>query len=72
MADSIWKGIPIKLIDVIIKRHTDNTLDGEINGTLSNEIGNGEGVFQGIPVSSLLYIIFDDGIMGDIKKKSKI
>ena len=61
------KGMPIKLIDIIIKGHTDNTLVGKLNGLFSNEINNDKGVFQGSPISALLYIILADGIMDEYK-----
>ena len=65
------KGVPIKLIEIIIKGHTDNTLAGKLNGELSNEIENDKGVFQGSPISALLYIIFADGIMDEYKNELK-
>ena len=57
----------MKLIDIIIKGHTDNILTGKLNGEFGDEVLNNQGVFQGSPISALLYIIFADGIMGEYK-----
>ena len=64
------KGLPIKFIDLLIKGHSGNTLVGKINGVHSREINNDKGVFQGSPLSALLYIIYGDGIMGEYKMNS--
>ena len=69
MVDTLWKGSPIKFIHNIIQGHDNNTLHGKHDGILGWEIHNNKGVFRGIPVSALLYIIFADGIMKEYKQE---
>ena len=69
MADTLRKGIPTKPIRNIIQGHHGNILQGKHDGQLGREIHNNKGVFQGIPISALLYIIFADGAMGEYKKE---
>ena len=54
---------------MIIKGREGNILHGKHAGVLGEEIKNNKGVFQGSPISALLYIIFADGIMDEYKKK---
>ena len=70
MAATLRKGIPVKLTHNITQRHRVNILHGKHDGQLGRKINNNKGVFQGSPISSLLYIIFVDGVMNDYKKKS--
>ena len=67
MVDSIRKGLPMSLIQNIIKAHKNNILRGKHNGALGNKIQNNKGVFRGIPISALLYTTFADGIMSEYK-----
>ena len=65
------KGLPIRLINFIINGHSDNTLSGRHNGNIGKAVNNDKGVFQGSPISALLYIIFADGIMEEYKEELK-
>ena len=63
------KGLPIKIINGIIKGHGNNLLQGNHNGTRGRKVNNNKGVFQGSPISALLYIIFAGGIMDGYEKE---
>ena len=57
----------LKTVKFIIKCHDGNRLSGKLDGALWGEIISNIGGFQGIPISSLVYIIFADIIMDDYK-----
>ena len=67
------KGLPIKLIQSIKKGHENNWLQGKRNGVrgskINNNNNNNKGVFQGSPISALLYIILADSIMVEYKQE---
>ena len=62
----------MKLIQYICKGHGNNILRGEHDGILGEKINNNnnnKGVFQGSPLSALLYIILDDKVKDEYKMK---
>ena len=59
------KGLPIGLIKTLRIGHENTTLRVKINGDLGRNIENNTGVFQGSPLSALLFIIYLDDMMED-------
>jgi len=59
------KGLPIGLIKTIKQGHENTKLKVKINGNLGGYVENNIGVFQGSPLSALLFIIYLDDMMDD-------
>ena len=57
------------LIQMMPQGHRGNIPQGKHLGEIGTEIGNNEGVFQGSPISAILYITFADGITGEYKNE---
>ena len=57
------KGIPTNLLKIIILGHTDTKLCARHNGKLGTPVNNNTGIFQGSPLSALLFIIYADYAM---------
>ena len=62
------KGLPIKTIQQIIIGRSGNSLFGKHNGVLGAKVDN-KGVFQGSPISALLYIIYAGNLMMEYKNE---
>ena len=58
-------GLPIRFINDIRNGHQGNTLRPKVKGELGKKVGNNIGVFQGSPLSALLFIIYAERIMTD-------
>ena len=63
------KGVPIKLIHRVFKGHDANLLQGKRNAAMGVAIRNNKGVFQGVPISAVLYITIADGVMGEYENE---
>jgi len=69
--DLLWtalyrKGIPLDLILATRKSHENTRLKVKLNGELGPNVTNNCGVFQGSPLSALLFIIYLDDMMDDV------
>merc|ERR1711915_913281 len=64
----IKKGLPIELIRLIIKTHSNTFIRAREKNKLSNKQETNTGVYQGSPLSALLFIIYTDKMMEDYEK----
>ena len=61
------KGLPVQLIQTLRKGHENTKLRVKNCGNLGDHIKNNVGVFQGSPLSALLFIIYLDDMMDDFE-----
>ena len=61
-------GLPREWIREIRAGHTNNTLRPKIQGQLGGKIKNDKGVFQGSPLSALLFIIYQNEMMEEYQE----
>merc|ERR1712228_385067 len=61
----IKKGLPIELIRLIIKTHSNTYIRARGKNKLSQKQEVNTGVYQGSPLSALLFIIYTDKMMED-------
>merc|ERR1712112_154893 len=65
------KGLPLSFINMIKIGHENNQLCSKVKGEYSKLINNNIGVFQGSPLSPILFIIYADYIMSKYNKSIK-
>ena len=63
------KGIPIELIKIIRKTHTKTKLAPKEQNRIGTTIESNIGVYQGSPLSALLFIIYTNQMMGEYEKE---
>ena len=61
------KGVPWDLIKQIRSGHLGNKLYPKYKGTVGAQVYNDKWVFQGSPISAILFIIYFDRLLGNIK-----
>ena len=59
------KGLPRDCIRLIRMGHTDSQLRPKYKGAIGTSTHNNRGVFQGSPISAMLFIIYFDSMMKD-------
>ena len=63
------KGVPWELIKQIRSGHKGNKLCPKYKGVLGPQMYNNKGVFQGSPISAMLFIIYFDHLIGQYEKQ---
>ena len=69
LAGSLREGSPDWTYKMIKIWHINNFLRGWRNNQLSKLIGGNIGGFRGSPLSAQVFIIYDDNVLGEYKKK---
>ena len=65
------KGIPIEMVRLIMKTHSNTKIRARESNRLSKKQETNTGVFQGSPLSALLFIIYTDSMMEKYEKEWK-
>ena len=63
------KGVPIELIKIIRKTHTKTKLAPKEQNRIGTTIESNIGVYQGSPLSALLFIIYTNQMMREYEKE---
>ena len=64
----IKKGLPIELVRLIVKTHSNTYIRAREKNKLSKKQEINTGVYQGSPLSALLFIVYTDAMMEDYGK----